>query len=90
MADFSSADPVIGTAGLGMTTTTALAKHNPSHIFFSGRNTNKAKEVIDSITAAVPGVQITFIKCDLASLKSVDEASKQLISATQRLDIFIW
>ena len=80
----------IGTAGLGKITITRLAEHNPSQIFFSGRDTKKASQVVNSIKAAVPGVRVDFIRCDLASHASIDAACKQLIASTQRLDILIW
>lgn len=32
---------------------------------------------------------MTFIKCDLASLKSVDEAARQFLAQSQRLDVLV-
>ena len=81
---------VVGTAGLGKTTITTLAQHNPEHVFFSGRDDKKASRIVDSITATIPQAKVTFIKCDLASLASIDEASRQLLSSIKRLDILIW
>jgi NAD(P)-dependent dehydrogenase (short-subunit alcohol dehydrogenase family) len=79
----------IGTAGLGKSSVAELAKHNPAHIYFSGRNANSAARVIDEIKANIPHAQLTFIPCDLASFASIDEAAKLFISKTQRLDILI-
>jgi NAD(P)-dependent dehydrogenase (short-subunit alcohol dehydrogenase family) len=66
-----------------------LAKHNPEHIYFSGRDSNRAAAVIDEIKAAALNVNVTFVECDLASLSSVQNAAKQFISQSQRLDILM-
>jgi NAD(P)-dependent dehydrogenase (short-subunit alcohol dehydrogenase family) len=74
---------------LGKKSITILAEHNPAHIFFSGRDAKRASAAIDEIKAAVPDAQLTFIKCDLASLASVDEAGKQFNAASSRLDVLL-
>lgn len=78
-----------GTAGLGKSSIAELAKHNPAHIYFSGRNSNNASRVIEEIETKVPNAQLTFIPCDLASFASIDEAGKLFASKSQRLDILI-
>jgi NAD(P)-dependent dehydrogenase (short-subunit alcohol dehydrogenase family) len=67
----------------------ALAKHNPGHLYFSGRNAKSANTLIDEIKTKVPNVNITFLECDLASLTSVQNAAKQFLSQSQRLDILM-
>ncbi|MCJ1398378.1 hypothetical protein MMC11_001576 [Xylographa trunciseda] len=78
-----------GTAGLGKESVLAFAKHHPEHIYFSGRNAESAKAVIDDVKAVVPDVKVTFLECDLASLASVEKAAKQFSTDSQRLDILL-
>ncbi|MCJ1358680.1 MAG: Ankyrin-3 [Icmadophila ericetorum] len=78
-----------GTAGLGKQTILHLAKHNPAHIYFSGRNSASASAVVTEVQAAVPSAQITFVSCDLGSLDSVVEAVKNFNAQSTRLDILI-
>lgn len=65
-----------------------LAKKKPAHIFFSGRNNGKANELIAKVNKESPGVPLTFIRCDLADLSSVKQATNELLSKTDRLDVF--
>ena len=78
-----------GTAGLGAGSITALAKHDPAHIFFSGRNEKSANNVISSVRTAAPNAKVTFLKCYVSSLASVQECTRTLISQTDRLDILM-
>jgi len=78
-----------GTAGLGAGSITALAKHDPAHILFSGRNEKGASNVISSIRTAAPSAKLTFLKCDISSLASVQECARSLISQIDRLDILM-
>lgn len=77
-----------GTAGLGAGTIALLAKKKPAHIFFSGRNGKKADELIAKVNKENPGVPLTFVRCDLADLSSVKQATNELLSKTDRLDVF--
>ncbi|KAF7545931.1 hypothetical protein G7Z17_g8773 [Cylindrodendrum hubeiense] len=73
-----------GTRGVGKTALLHLAKHNPAHIYFTGRNQSAA----DSVLAALPsGIKGTFLQCDLSSLESVRTAAEAFKEA--RLDILI-
>ncbi|KAJ7654478.1 oxidoreductase [Mycena polygramma] len=65
-----------GTAGLGKQSILALAKKNPAHIHFSGRNCGSLRPPYLS-------------EGNMASLASVAEATKQLSSQTERLDILM-
>ncbi|MCJ1298737.1 hypothetical protein MMC08_001527 [Hypocenomyce scalaris] len=75
------------TAGIGAESVLALAKHNPEHIYFSGRDYKKASALIHDIEVAVPNAKLTFLECDLASLASVKAAAQQFNSP--RLDILM-
>ncbi len=48
-----------------------LAKHNPEHIFSSGRNQKKADEIVARLKKDAPSVKATFIECDISSLQAV-------------------
>ncbi|TVY22488.1 putative oxidoreductase [Lachnellula hyalina] len=76
-----------GTAGLGSVTIRALAKHEPEHIYFSGRNKKAGELLIAHIRETNPSVSLTFLEMDLCSLSSVKAASEKF--AHKRLDILI-
>ena len=76
-----------GTAGLGYETALSFAGHNPGKIFFTGRSQPSADKLIKEVNSEYPNVPITFIKCDLASLESVRNAAKEIVSKTDRVDI---
>ncbi|KAH7356578.1 hypothetical protein BKA65DRAFT_494982 [Rhexocercosporidium sp. MPI-PUGE-AT-0058] len=76
-----------GTAGLGAASVLALAKHNPEHIYFSGRNAQAATSLISEVQKTTPAASLTFIEMDLSSLSSVKAASKKFIH--DRLDILM-
>ncbi|GAB7323671.1 hypothetical protein MBLNU13_g07148t1 [Cladosporium sp. NU13] len=78
-----------GTAGLGAGSVGALAKHNPAHIIFSGRNTKNGESLASAVQTANPGVKLTFLRCDISSLASVQECAHEIISTTDRLDILM-
>lgn len=79
----------IGTAGLGRRAAIVFAEQNPAHIYISGRSQPKADEVIDEIKKLAPGVDVSFVKMDLGSLSTIDEAAKALNASTKRLDILL-
>ncbi|KAF7896916.1 uncharacterized protein EAF01_009319 [Botrytis porri] len=76
-----------GTAGLGSNTVRVLAKHNPSHIYFTGRNDNAASALIEFIKKDVPSADLTFLSIDLSSLSSIAAGIKTF--KHDRLDIFM-
>lgn len=67
----------------------AIAKHDPLHIYFSGRNTESANRLIKRIQTSTPNVRLTFIGCDLAALESIQAAAKRFLSMFDRLDILV-
>jgi retinol dehydrogenase 12 len=76
-----------GNTGLGKQTVLDLAKHNPTHIYFTARSPEKGKEAIDDIRATVPTAQITCLKVDFNSLASVRDAAQAFLTSIQQLDI---
>ncbi|XDG03501.1 hypothetical protein ABKA04_003116 [Annulohypoxylon sp. FPYF3050] len=57
-----------GTAGLGRTSVEALAKHEPAHIYFTGRNTQAGELLIADVKKTNLTVGMTFLKMDMTSL----------------------
>ncbi|KAK1219032.1 short-chain alcohol dehydrogenase [Marasmius sp. AFHP31] len=78
-----------GTAGIGKETVVPIARHQPEHIVFTGRDSRKGENLIEEVKAIVPDVRISFISCDLASLGSVKEAASKFTSLSSRLDVLI-
>lgn len=80
-----------GTAGLGKESVIAFAKHNPAHIYFTGRNATSATSLLDTLKASntTSAVQVTFLECDMASLSSVASAVRQFLETSDRLDILM-
>ena len=78
-----------GNTGLGKETILQLAKHNPSRLYLAARTPSKAEAAIRDIKAVVPNANIAFLQLDLASLKSVKEASDTFPASSNRLDLLI-
>ncbi|KAI5200841.1 hypothetical protein E4T42_04843 [Aureobasidium subglaciale] len=78
-----------GTAGLGRRAATVFAGQRPAHIYISGRSQPKANDVINELKRLAPGVGVSFVKMDLGSLSTIDEAAKTLVAQTDRLDILL-
>ncbi|KAL4908795.1 hypothetical protein BDW74DRAFT_174027 [Aspergillus multicolor] len=78
-----------GTADLGAETTLALAKHNASNIYISGRNAQAAQRIIAQVGALTPPstTRVQFIECDLSSLRAVKKAASQFLATETRLDV---
>jgi hypothetical protein len=66
----------------------ALAKHNPAHIYFSGRNAEAAKSLADEVQSVNSSVGMTFVKMDMTSLASVKQACNAKFSH-DRLDLLM-
>ena len=77
-----------GTGGLGKETVLELAKHEPAHIIFTGRDAARAEANIDAAKAN-GATTVTFITCDLASLASVKQASQQILVSVSSIDVLI-
>lgn len=80
-----------GTAGIGRTTVLNLAKHQPAHIYFTGRSAESAVSLVAEVRAldAAAAVQITFVQMDLASLAACKQAASALASSLARLDVVV-
>lgn len=72
---------------MGKQSIQALVKHDPQHIYFTGRNQKAADALINDIRAENSGVGLTFLEMDFSSLESVRESIKQFTH--DRLDILM-
>ncbi len=64
-----------------------MAKHNPAHIYFSGRSTQRAEALISQTKKANSTANLTFIECDLTSLDSIKAGVQRFTHP--RLDILM-
>ncbi|KAI1407226.1 NAD(P)-binding protein [Hypoxylon sp. FL1857] len=78
-----------GTSGIGKEATIFLAAHNPTHIYFTGRNEEAAAAVVAAAKAKGPNTGVTFIKCDLCSSRAKIRQAIVDGFKSDRLDIFI-
>jgi len=81
-----------GNVGLGKETILQLSQHNPAHIYLSARNEEKGLAAIKDIESACSETKpppISFIKCDLTSLPSVQRAAREFVGREKRLDLLI-
>ena len=78
-----------GTSGLGRASVQCLACHKPQRIYFTGRDSSKAKAIIVEIKSATPDANISFIEMDHGSLDSVQKAAKTILEAERQLDTLI-
>ncbi|KAF3024953.1 hypothetical protein E8E14_013564 [Neopestalotiopsis sp. 37M] len=76
-----------GTAGLGKASVLTFAKHNPVHVYFTGRNAEAGALVIEEIKGIDSNVGTTFIKVDMMSLADLKVACSQFTH--DRLDILL-
>ena len=79
-----------GNNGLGKESISQLARHQPAKIFMCARSEEKATAAIKDIQSQLKDkVDIEFLPCDLASLKSVQKAAEIVNSKSSRLDILM-
>ncbi|KAI4111841.1 MAG: hypothetical protein LQ339_000300 [Xanthoria mediterranea] len=78
-----------GNNGLGKESVLQLAKHNPARIFLAARTPSKAEAAIKEIKTAVPSANISYLKLDLCSFKSISAAAQDFQSQSPRLDILM-
>ncbi|KAL8914866.1 MAG: hypothetical protein Q9172_006998 [Xanthocarpia lactea] len=78
-----------GNTGLGKESVIQLAKHNPSRLFLAARTPAKAEAAIEQVKNAVPSANVTYLKLDLCSFKSISAAAQEFKSQSSRLDILM-
>ena len=79
----------LGNTGLGREAVLQLAKHNPSRIFLAARTPSKGEAAIAEIQEAVPSANITYLKLDLCSFKSISTAAQEFKAQSTRLDVLM-
>ncbi|KAL8870601.1 MAG: hypothetical protein Q9174_003395, partial [Haloplaca sp. 1 TL-2023] len=78
-----------GNAGLGKEAVLQLAKHKSSRIFLAARTASKGESAIEEIKQVVPSANITLLKLDLCSFKSISAAAEEFKSQSKRLDVLM-
>lgn len=78
-----------GNNGLGKQAILELARHQPKLIWLAARDVAKAEAAIRSTRDQVPGANMKPLKLDLASFESVKQASKIVVSESDRLDLLM-
>ncbi len=78
-----------GNTGLGKESVIQLAKHNPSRLILAARTPAKAEAAIEEIKNVVPSANVTYLKLDLCSFKSISAAAQEFKSQSSRLDILM-
>jgi NAD(P)-dependent dehydrogenase (short-subunit alcohol dehydrogenase family) len=77
-----------GNSGIGFEAARILAARGAT-VVLACRDTGRAKDAADRITAAAPAAAVRVIRLDLASLASVREAAGEIRAGHQRLDLLI-
>ncbi|KAL8850222.1 MAG: hypothetical protein Q9221_004821 [Calogaya cf. arnoldii] len=78
-----------GNNGLGKESVLQLAKHKPDRIFLAARTLSKAEAAIEEVKSAVPSANISYLRLDLCSFKSISAAAEEFKSQSPRLDILM-
>lgn len=76
------------TDGIGKQTAIELAKLG-YRVIIHGRNKERAQQTVNEIQHTTNNSQLSFIVCDLASLKDVRKLAEEIKSKYDRLDILI-
>lgn len=80
--------PVGGTSGIGEVTARALVRDAVSpRVYLVGRNEKQASKIIEELRQVNPKGQISFVHCDAARLKSVDEACKTIQEKEDKVNL---
>jgi NAD(P)-dependent dehydrogenase (short-subunit alcohol dehydrogenase family) len=66
-----------------------LASHNPSHIYFTGRNAKQSEGVRTEAAASGSKTALHFLECDFTSLASVRAAADVVLAEQDRLDVLM-
>jgi NAD(P)-dependent dehydrogenase (short-subunit alcohol dehydrogenase family) len=75
-------------SGIGFETARALADHGAT-VVLACRDTGKATAAVHRIRTDIPKANLTILRLDLASLKSVRDAADKFHAAHDRLDLLI-
>lgn len=77
-----------GTSGIGEATARAFVRDTvSSRVYLVGRNEAQASKIIQELRQLNPDGQISFVKCEAANLKSVDEACKTIQQKEDKVNL---
>lgn len=77
-----------GTRGLGLHVALSLATRG-AQVIATTRNPGKAQATLDRLRRAAPGRPIDLLRLDLADLGQTEQAARQLLEATDRIQILV-
>ncbi|KAE9400069.1 NAD(P)-binding protein [Gymnopus androsaceus JB14] len=77
-----------GNTGIGLVTVRELARHGAKVYMFS-RSESRATKAIGDIKKEIPDANLEFVKFDLQSLKSANEAAETFLTKETRLHMLI-
>lgn len=75
--------------GLGKRSALELAKHNPSQIWITARNIDKASAAVAEVKAQTPNANVNSLELDLGSFDSIKNAARKFLSSASRLDVLM-
>ena len=80
-----------GSGGLGYESLIHLARHKPTKLYLCARSKEKYENAMNGIRTSVPEAAnfVRYLKLDLASLSSVQEAANAFNAENTRLDILM-
>lgn len=77
-----------GTSGIGEATARAFVRDTLSpRVYLVGRSETQASKIIEELRQRNPDGQISFIKCDAARLRSVDETCKAIQEKEDKVNL---
>lgn len=77
-----------GTSGIGEATARAFVRDTvSSRVYLVGRNEAQASKIIQELRQLNPDGLISFVKCEAANLKSVDEACKTIQQKEDKVNL---
>jgi NADP-dependent 3-hydroxy acid dehydrogenase YdfG len=77
-----------GTSGIGEATARAFVRDTESsRVYLVGRNETQASKIIEELRQINPDGQISFVKCEAARLRSVDEACKLIQEKEEKVNL---
>lgn len=77
--------------GIGFSTAQAFASQGPARLILAARNQSKLSECVEALRADYPSIDIRALIVDLASIASVKQAAKEVLSwdDVPRIDVVV-
>lgn len=79
----------VGPNGLGAALCEAIAAHGPRLLILTGRDVERVRTVVETVSAKYPEVQTAVVRMDLASRESVREAAAEIARLSDRVHVLV-